>query len=250
MVYIWIRATVDWADEEAFLAQLVPKFRPKVELWNETFNIPFHAFRHEVGRIAELSRSRVEGSVPADWDEIPGGALVLPCDDDDWFASDVASVLEQEHDARMAGYHWTSSFVEVPMHLGHRLYLVRRRLVPWWRPKFVLTTNNYALPKTPQTEELLRRHVRASQWFVAGGGKSMKRIDRRLSVMNRTLASTTSLGGGDPRLTRAMLIRKFRRYRRLYRRRVPHELAWCRPYVAMMADLMERLEVREPPPSR
>ena len=54
MFYIWVRATVDWEDEEAFLAQVRPEFDGKLVLWNATFTIPYHLFRHRVRRIADL----------------------------------------------------------------------------------------------------------------------------------------------------------------------------------------------------
>lgn len=60
-VYIWVRATLDWEGEEAVRTE----FRPRVDPWNATFNIPFHVFRHRVREIARLSHSRVEGAVCA-----------------------------------------------------------------------------------------------------------------------------------------------------------------------------------------
>jgi hypothetical protein len=74
----------------------------------------------------------------------------------------------------------------------------------------------------------------------------VKKIDRRLSVANRNLGSQTTLGVADPSMSRSQLIRKFRRYRRLYDRPTPSELDWCRPYLEMMLALMGELEVREP----
>jgi hypothetical protein len=78
MIYIWVRETTDWEDEQAFLAQLRPHLRQKVEAWNETFDMPFHTFRLRVREIARLNLSRVEGAERAEWDEIPQGGLVLP----------------------------------------------------------------------------------------------------------------------------------------------------------------------------
>ena len=72
-----MRATVDWEDERAFLAQASPDFRAKVEVWNDSFNIPFHVFRRRVREIGELSLGRVEGAVRARWGEIPDGGVVL-----------------------------------------------------------------------------------------------------------------------------------------------------------------------------
>jgi hypothetical protein len=246
-VYIWVRATVDWASEEL----VRPKFRPRVELWNDTFNLPFHVFRARVREIARLNHSRVEGAICAGWDEIPDGSLVLPVDDDDWFAPDIVRVLRAEFDPRAVGYYWISSWVEVPTTLGHRLYLIQRRLLPWTPPKWIFTTNNYAMVKAGDVRWLLERHTQASRWFegkIEGPPRgTMKRIDRRLSVANRTLGSQTSLRFNHPSMSRSELIRKYRRYRRLYERRTPRELDWCRPYKRMMAALMAELEVRRRP---
>ena len=52
MIYLCIRQTTDWADEAAFRAQLPPLYAPTVQLWNDTFNIPYHLFRHRVRQIA------------------------------------------------------------------------------------------------------------------------------------------------------------------------------------------------------
>lgn len=247
MIYIWVRETTDWEDERAFRAQLDPRFEPKVEAWNRTFNIPFHVWRGEVKRIAQLNLSRVENSARLGWDEIPEGALVAPLDDDDWFAPDLGKVLEREYDPGASGYHWINGFVQVPTYFGHRIHLIRRRLLGA-PAKLTCTTNNYALVKGPGVKDLLSRHVQAGEWFDAQEAGAVRKIERRLSVMNRTLASQTQMGGGRrPYVTRSELIRKFQSYRRLYERpRLPDELAWCRPYVKMMAELVDRLRVKEP----
>jgi hypothetical protein len=244
MIYIWVRATANWEDERAFLAQLDPAFKPKVDVWNDTFDMPFHRFRRETRRIAERNLSRVENAAVADWDEIPEGALVIPVDDDDWFAPNVARVLEESLDPRRTGYFWISSFIEVPINLGHRLAGIRRAIFPRTPPRWICSTNNYAIVKQPDTKLLLEKHTMASGWFGGPGQRQVHRIEQRLSVMNRTLGSQTSLGFWKPSIRRSELLRKFRRYRALYRAPVSRELDWCRPYVAMMAELMGRLNVR------
>jgi hypothetical protein len=244
-IHIWVRATLDWAGEEA----VRPEFRPRAELWNATFNLPFHVFRHRVREIARLNHSRVEGAACTAWEEIPDGALVLPVDDDDWFSPDVGRVLASEFDPRAAGYYWTSSWAEVPISFGHRIYLIKRRFLPWTRPKWIFTTNNYAMVKVEGAKPLLDSHTEASHWFESRierrAGGPVKRIDRRLSVANRTLGSQTSLRFDKPSMSRSQLIRRFRRYRRLYDRPMHSELGWCRPYLEMMSVLMGELEVRD-----
>jgi hypothetical protein len=242
-ICIWIRRTVDWADEQAFLAQAPADLRPKVELWNATFTLPFHRFRQRVREIAELNHSRVDGAVVAEWDAIPEGTLVLPVDDDDWFAPDAAAVLGRELGPGAEGCYWTSRWVEVPTRAGHRVYLLRRRLLPWTPPKWVLTTNNYALRRTESAHALLDSHVKASRWLAAGGGP-LPRIERSLSLANRTLASRTTLRYELPAISRRALLRKFHRYRTLYDRPPPPDLAWSRPYLSAMSELMRELELR------
>jgi hypothetical protein len=242
-VYIWVRETVDWADEATFTAQLPEWLRPSVEVWNETFSIPFHLFRHRVREIAELNHSRVEGATVAGWDEIPDGALVLPVDDDDWYAPAAATVVARERDPAALGYYWPGSWIEVPVHLRHQLHLVRRRLLPSTPPTFTCATNAYAVVKDRATDDTVINHVRASDWFDANPER-VRHINARLSLANRTLGSITTLRRAGPRdPTRALLRRRLRQYRRLYQRPLPDELAWAKPYAAMMAELMSELQI-------
>jgi hypothetical protein len=244
LIYVWVRQTVDWQDEQAFVAQLDPRFTPKVELWNETFGIPYHHFRHRVREIAQLNLSRVEGARCADWEEIPQGALVIPIDDDDWLAPNAVEVLSREFDPGVPGYRWIASWIEIPTTLGHRIYLIRRRILPWSPEKWVCSSNNYAIVKDADTKPLLASHLRASRWVESAAAESVKRIDRRLSLINRTLASQTALLHPSPSLSRSQLIRRFRRYKTLYDRPTSPELAWSRPYRALMSELMDRLRLR------
>jgi hypothetical protein len=243
MIFIWVRRTTDWADEQAFRAQVDPRFLPKVEVWNETFDIPFHLFRQRVREIARLNHSRIDTAVCASWDEIPDGALVAPVDDDDWFAPDLADALDGASDSGTIGYRWISSFVQVPINFAHRLNLIRRRVLrpP---PKHTCTTNNYAMVKGPGAQPLLGSHLAASEWFDRSEVPTVMTVERRLSVMNRTLASQTQMGFEKPSVSRSELLQKLRRYRSLYARQVPPELAWCRPYLGMMSELIEQLDVR------
>jgi hypothetical protein len=243
VIYIWVRETVDWANEQAFRAQLDPAFAPRVDLWNATFDIPFHRFRHRVSEITQLNLSQVRGASRARWETIPDGELVVPIDDDDWLAPDLGQVLEREQDRGFDGYRWTASWIESPIGPGHRFYLLRRRALPWTPEKWICSSNNYAIVKSETTKQLLASHVRASEWVGRAPPGTVRTIDRRLSLINRSLASKTSLRWDRPDFTRSQLLRKFRRYRTLYEP-PPDDLAWARPYVELMGELMGRLRVR------
>jgi hypothetical protein len=246
VIHVWLRATLDWEDEEAFWAQVPERFRPRAELWNATINMPIHLFRHRVREIAALNQSRVEGAVWASWEEIPDGAKVVPVDDDDWFAPNLIEVLESEW-GEEAGIHWTGSWIGVPSVVGHRLHLIKRALLPFTRPFWTCESNNYGMVKGPGTRPLLEEHGFACDWFDGPGRDQVKKIGPRLSATNRNLGSQTSLRPTKRRgeLDRARLLRRLRKYKRLYRRPPwGRGLDWSRPYLAMMAELMDELEPR------
>jgi hypothetical protein len=248
-IYICVREPTDWEE----LWHPIADLRSRAEAWDQTFMISFRDFRRRLAEIARLNFSRVENAIFATWDEIPDGGLVAPVDDDDWFAPDLGTTLADAYDPDATGYHWTSSVIEVPINLGHRLYLLRRRLFPWLRPMWICTTNNYAMVKSAETEPLLMSHVRASEWYGGEGAGRVKRIEGRLGIQNRTLAGYTSfhrtnLGRPKASVTRSELIRKYVRYRKLYAGLELAELAWARPYIGMMSDLMAELKIRDPSP--
>jgi hypothetical protein len=240
MIYIVVRKTTDWGDETTFRAQMPEGFEPVVETWNATFEMPYHLFRRELKRIAKLSLSRIPGAVCVAREEVPEYGVVVPTDDDDWFSPRLAEVIEENVDGQHVGYYWPSKFIEVPLHLPHRLGLIRRAIFPRTRPYFLCTTNNYAVVMCAQMAPFIDRHVQAGNWFVAHPA-AVKKIEEHLSVMNRTLASRTSLW---KKPARPALVRKYRQYQKLYRRALPPELAWGEPYYAMLRDLMAQLRLR------
>jgi hypothetical protein len=253
MIYIWIRRTLDWGDEEAITAQIDPEFRPRFELWNSTFNISYPQFRQRIRAIAALNHAAVESAVSASWDEIPDGAVVLPVDDDDWFAPHAARTVERAFAPGIDACTWPSRWLQVPTSLGHRWHLFTRRLRPSLPQTHTFGTNSYALVKEPALRWLLDSHSGASRYadeHLAAGSMRLEHCEAGLSLANRTLASKTTLAYRHRDYSQELLIRKYRAYRRLYRRRTRREVAWSRPeldwsmpYVELMADLVSELEL-------
>jgi hypothetical protein len=246
MIYIWIRRTCDWYDEEAFLAQVDERFEDRLAVWNETFEMPYHQFRARLFEIAQDNLAQVRGATVAEWDEIPEGALVMPTDDDDWFAPHAAETLERVRRPGIEAYVWEATFAETPMWFGHRVYLARRRLIPWWAPRWSCSTNTYAMPKSDATHAALGDHTVASRRVDSAPEDELIRLPDRLSVMNRTIASRTQLGAGDRGRpsTKAEMLRKHARYRRRYRRLDLSMTPWAEPYVARIAELTDELAPR------
>jgi len=245
MIYIWLRATTAWEDEAVFNAQMPAGFDQKVSLWNRTFNIPYHLFRHRVRQIAQLNHAQVKRACFACWEDIPDGALVVPVDDDDWLAPTLCEALEGACRAGTEGYYWPSSFLEVPIDWRHDIGKAVRELLPFFGPKWFCNTNSYAMVKSESAKPLCTDHVRASAWFKAHRKTGALRIGQRLSLMNRTLASQTSLAYKRPPFAKTRLVLSYSRYRRLYHKAVRTGLEWSKPYQVMMADLMSELHLRE-----
>ena len=246
-IHIWLRRHLDWDDEEAVDAGLDPELRAPVELWNSTFTMPYHRFRSRLREIAAQSLDAT-GLPQTPWEDIPDDALVLPVDDDDWFASDIAERLRTEVRGDSGGAYWTSSWLQRPTSIRHTIYLVQRRLIPS-TPHYLVTTNNYALVKRTVPQKIFIDHVRADSWLKGEpGARSVQFLRERLSLANRTLASLTSLTLNMRRKeavsSRATLVWKYLRYRRYYRRRPAPGLEWSAPYMAQMDALMGEIALR------
>ncbi len=240
-LYICIRRTLPWHDEEAVAAGLAKDLRAKVPIWNACFSVRFPAFRVRLMQIAQENLSRIENAKLVRHAEIPAGALMVPVDDDDWFSPELANVLLAEGNSAPHGYHWTPFILEAPR---------RKQRWPWARTYRATDTsshtcgsNNYAIRNLPELAEGIRSHVWAGQHFDANLGR-VKRLEANLSVQNRNFASRSGLDRHKLELSREQLIARFERYRSLYDRlRLPPEVAWAQPCVAAMAELMRSVRI-------
>ena len=241
-LHICVRETLPWHDETAVAAALLPDVRPKVELWNATFHLPYAAFRLRLTRIARENLSRIENAKLTRLEETPPGALVVPVDDDDWLSPEIGARLLAERDRALQGFHWNRYILETPR---------RPRRWPWARERrwadtsrHTCASNNYAIRNLPELSVAIGSHMRASEIFDANPGR-VTRLDAWLSLQNRNLASQSTLGRATSELTRDALIEKFRRHRALYDRwRLPRELAWAQPCLIAMAELMHELRLQ------
>ena len=244
LLYIVVRRTTDWSDEAGVRAQLPDRFVPAVDLWNETFSVPYHQFRQKLKDIARENHAQVEGAVTATLDEVPEGALLAPVDDDDWFAPDMAGIVARAAAADRRAFRWSSRFLEVPPDFDQWLGVWRRRIFPSTPLTWVCTTNNYVLEKAPGIERFVDSHIRASEWFVEHS-TAVTVLNEALSLHNRNLASQTALMfRGGRIITRSQLLRRHRQYRSLYARSAKRLPAWSVPWIGRMAELMESLGER------
>ena len=240
MIHLCLRHTLDWHDEALVDAQLIPEFRPKLLAWNATFDMPYHVFRQRLKAIAQESLARVEGCVRTELEAVPPGDVIVPVDDDDWFAPDLGVRLRRVLDPKARGYLWRREVIEAPP-LWRRARAFAGRLIGR-RELHICKTNNYAVVSGPGAPDLARNHTEASEYFDAHPA-DIRRIPAALAVQNRSLASQTALAWGRPSIGRDELLAVFRRYRRLYRSlRLDPGLSWATPYVAEMADLMQEIQ--------
>lgn len=246
LLHICVRRTLAWHDEAAVAAGLAPVMRPRVELWNATFNLSYSAFRHRLNLIARENWSRIENARLTPLGEIPPGALVVPVDDDDWFSPELGRRLLAERKPSLHGYHWNRYILEIPR---------RPRRWPWARPsratdtsRYTCGSNNYAIVNLPELAVAIGSHTKASEIFDAGP-RFVKHVDASLSLQCRNLASRSALGAGRrwaargaPSLSREALIERLQRQRALYDRlRLPREVAWAEPSALAMAGLLREL---------
>ena len=242
MIHICIRPTLDWKNQKAVDARLLPAFRLKFDMWNATFEMPYQVFRQRVQQIAQLNHSRVEGATCSAIEDVPSGHVIVPVDDDDWFSPDLANRLRQEHDPRVRRYLWRREVIESPRPIRSSLSRMARLLGR--ADQFTCKTNNYAVVNEPGLAHLALNHVRASEYFDAHPS-DIKRIPATLAIQNRNLASQTALAWNRPSITQEELLNVWYRYRHLYSSRtLGARLSWAKPYVDLMAELMHEIHVK------
>jgi hypothetical protein len=238
-IYICIRRTLDWHDEAVVAANLRREFRPKVEVWNATLDPPYHRFRHRLKELAQENLARVAHAIQAPLATIPRGAVVIPVDDDDWLAPELADRLAGAYAPGAHGYLWTRQVLEPPIPLGTRVW-------HWlwsWKAS-TCATNNYAVVNEPEVADLVYGHVRAGRYFDAHASQ-IRRIPGILAIQNRNVSSQTAMAWRRPSITREELLENLERYRGLYASwPVREELSWARPWLARMAELTAEIRIK------
>jgi len=181
MLYLWVRATANWEDERAFSRAA----RSGVQA--EGRGVERH-IRHALPSLSSRDPSHradqtwrgVESAAVLPWDEIPDGALSRPSMTTIGSRRTLLLVLERANDAQAIGYFWTSSFVEVPINLGHRLGLLRRALFPRTPPRWILHDQQLLRVKSPDAKLLAREAHR--------GKRTLRRPGRDARTAHRAAA--------------------------------------------------------------
>lgn len=247
-IYIRLRETIDWSNESTVNAQLIPAFRPKLQAWNNTFNIPYHLFRTRLKQITLSNLSQINTAKLIDTDPPTSSATIIPIDDDDWLSPHIAQHLNQHHSPNAQGYYWTRYVLEARPQRNPLQWLLPNRNRPISQPqhdRWTCGTNNYAIHTTNNWLELFNHHRAASRYFDTHPD-NIQYIPQILSVQNRNLSSQTVLGHRGPMIGPIKLRRRYHRYKRLYNNLIlPPNLNWMQPCINQMAQLMNELKFRK-----
>ena len=246
MLYICIRKTTQWADEEIFLEQLQEKFKTSVEAWNQTFDMPYHLFRDKIKMIAQSNLAMVNDSVVTTFENVPDGGLILPIDDDDWLAPNLVSKIQTELEEGVTGYHWIHDRLSVPRprNTWSRFSrFVAENILGKSSSRYIFQTNNYMFVKGRVPLGAVRFHTRANRYFLKNFDRT-KYIHNHLSVWNQTIASKISMGWPRRSISSEMLKKNYYLYKELYDTVELPNHPWSVPYVVRMRELMEELRIR------
>jgi hypothetical protein len=243
-IHICVRATLDWRDEALVRAQILPRFRAKFETWNATLTMPYHVYRQRVKEIAELSLARVEGAERSRFEDVPMGHVVIPVDDDDWFAPDLAARLAREQTEGITCFLWRQMIIERSKRI-RKTYLRLAALVGRG-DRVICKTNTYAFVNAPGMKSVALSHELASTHFLAHPA-SVRRIPARLAVQNRHLGSQTTLRQRRPTVAPERLVELLALHQARYRAwRLPGDLQWAKPYVDLMTELLHEVRAKSP----
>ena len=235
-IHICVRETLDWGNAEIVKAQILPHFRSKFDTWNATFDMPYHVYRARVKAIAQLNLSRVAGARCSALETVPAGHLIVPVDDDDWFAPEFAERLFAEQTVEHSCYLWRRTPIEAA-HPIRNTYLRVAALVGRG-DRVICQTNNYAIVQQDGLGSLALSHMAAAMHFRAHPA-DVKRIPATLAIQNRHLGSQTTLAWRRPSIAPHQLVTLLGQHQKRYRSwRLPRDQQWARPYVDLMADLL------------
>jgi hypothetical protein len=240
-IHICVRATLDWRDEALVRAKILSRFRAKFDTWNATLTMPYHVYRQRVKEIAELSLARVAGARRSRFEDVPMGDVVVPVDDDDWFAPDLAVRLAREQTEGITCFLWRQMVIERSKRI-RKTYLRLAALVGRG-DRVICKTNTFAFVNAPERRAFLSPEL-ASTHFLAHPA-SVRRIPARLAVQNRHLGSQTTLRQRRPTVAPERLVELLAQQQARYRSwRLPSDLQWARPYVDLMSELLHEVRAK------
>lgn len=242
-IHICVRRTLDWGSEAFTADWLWPDLRAKCRTWGETFEMTYPAFRQRLKEIARENHERVEDAIHTPFEEIPVGDLIVPTDDDDWFAPDVLHEIRAAMKPGAEGYLWHRQVISTSRRRPKRRTWLRMR-----RKKMgghhSCASNNYAIVKRPDAKPIVTSHLKASD-YVDAHPRRFPRIRQYLAIQNRTMGSRTAMEMKQQTSSREELIERYERYRTVYAEwPLPPGLHWARPSVDRMAELMDEIRIR------
>lgn len=207
-VVIVVRSCPDYLqmNEESFKAQANDLYKPQAELremvaqdllevWKKCFTMSFFEYRHEIAKIARANLAATGCEVIrtanefTPWYAGDEDAVILPVDDDDWFAPEASDLGDRFDDAALLCWnkHTYKNFNSAKFYRSGG---------------FRLASNNWAVRKSwlktlddKKAHDLVLGSHRHSQTFVEGNlpMSRVRVLDENLSVYVRHLGSLALL---------------------------------------------------------
>jgi hypothetical protein len=256
------RTSLDWTRMRPGAPELGRSWRQvetAAEWWNRELGLDYFEFRAGLAAIAWRSWGQIRGLnlvLGVDTPDLAwrlgryaGDVLLVPSDDDDWFAPTVADELRAAYEPGVDIYFWDDAVYGIDFDAWEAaspeaVLRVLGKRGPGERldPKHRIRTNNYALSSRflrslprPNRAPLLRDHVAVDEAMRRARGKHIPTI---LSVTNKSLASITQLRRvKEPEELRALAEALPRGEPRLDDRVGD----WALPLVSSMDELYRRL---------